>query len=97
MRTNELTHPVIGNGFFALMAKALTPSTQRRESLPLPATAGVVAAEDEPRRGFLERLDAWFWAQEQRANEAYLSRATDVYDLEARIRDLERGAIRRYY
>jgi hypothetical protein len=95
MRTNELTHPVIGNGIFAPMAKALSPSTQRRESLP--ATAGLMAAEDEPRRGLLERLDAWFWAQEQRATEAYLSRANDVYDLEARIRDLERGAIRRYY
>ncbi len=95
MRTNELTHSVIGNGFFAVMAKALTPSTHRRE--PVPAAAGVAATEDEPSRGFLERLDAWFWTQEQRANEAYLSKAKDVYDLEARIRDLERGAIRRYH
>ena len=49
------------------------------------------------RRGFLERLDHWFWAQQQRDLEAYLAKATDVYDLEARIRAIERNTSIPYY
>jgi hypothetical protein len=45
----------------------------------------------------LERLDHWFWRQQQRAVEAYLAKATDVYDLEARIRALERNVPHPYY
>ncbi len=79
---------------FALMASALASPPhsewsierqQRPQELP--------AAENAPaRRSLLERLDHWFWKQEQRAIEAHLAEATDIHDLEARIRDLERGA-----
>ena len=51
----------------------------------------------EPRSSWLDRLDAWFWRREQKAREAYLARSTDVFDLERRIRDLERRPIARYY
>lgn len=51
----------------------------------------------EPRSSWLDRLDAWFWRREQKAREAWLARSTDVFDLERRIRDLERRPISRYY
>jgi hypothetical protein len=47
---------------------------------------------EEPRRGLLDRIDQWFWGLEQRALEARLAEATDTYDLEVRIREIERGA-----
>jgi hypothetical protein len=84
---------------FALMASALAPPTrsewpsERQQHVPEPA-----AAENAPaRRGLLERLDHWFWRHEQRAMEAHLAKSTDIYDLEKRIRDLERGTPRLHY
>jgi hypothetical protein len=47
--------------------------------------------------GFLERLDRWFWRQQLREREAYLSGAQDIFELEARIRRLERSVGGRYY
>jgi hypothetical protein len=85
----------LGLGIFALMARALTPAWvqtekhQRSDAAPIAAPA--------PRPGLLDRLDTWFWRIEQRALEAHLSKAVDVYDLEARIRDLERGGRYRCY
>ena len=50
-----------------------------------------------PRKiGLLERLDRWFWAQQQRDMEAYLAQSVDVHDLEQRMRNLERSAWHRY-
>lgn len=57
----------------------------------------VAAVETAPRSGFLDRLDAWFWRQAQKEQEAYLAKSRDVFDLERRIRALERGEITRYY
>lgn len=39
-----------------------------------------------------ERLDSWFWRKRQSAREAYLARSADVFEVERRIRALERGA-----
>jgi hypothetical protein len=36
-------------------------------------------------------LDRWLWKQHQRETEAWLAQSTDVHDLEARIRHLERN------
>lgn len=49
-----------------------------------------------PRAGLWDRLDHWFWRQTQREREAYLAGAQDIYDLEARIRRLERSGGGRY-
>jgi len=46
---------------------------------------------------FLERLDRWFWRQQVREREAYLSGAQDIFELEERIRRLERSVGSRYY
>jgi len=60
-------------------------------------TTGTTGAEIRPRkRGWLERLDRWFWAQQQRDIEAYLARSEDIHDLEQRMRNLERSQWHRY-
>ena len=41
---------------------------------------------------WLDRLDTWFWKQEMKRQEAFLARSTDVFDLERRMRTLERGS-----
>ena len=87
---------------FALMAKAMSMQPLGHEAMELRQPDERVperpAAEDAPlRRGLLERLDHWLWKHEQREVEAHLAKSTDIYDLEARIRDLERGVLYRYY
>jgi len=36
-------------------------------------------------------LDRWLWKQRMRETEAWLAQSKDVFELEARIRELERG------
>jgi hypothetical protein len=87
-----------GFAIFTLLATAFAPplggfdEAQRR---PVTDAAPDEAAAPAPR--LLDRLDAWFWRMEQRAVEEYLGKAQDVYDLEVRIRDLERAPMSRYY
>ena len=57
---------------------------------------GVTKAPQAPRK-LLDRLDAWFWRQEQRRREAYLGRSRDLFDLERRMEAIDRGAFTRYY
>ncbi len=47
--------------------------------------------------GLLARLDRWFWQQEQREREAYLAQSSDIYDLERRMRLLERDGHNRLF
>ena len=42
-------------------------------------------------RGLFERLDRWLWRQQLRAREAYLAQSKDIFELEQRIRILERA------
>ena len=48
------------------------------------------------RRGLLDCLDQWQRSQRQRAVERYLAKATDLCDLEARVRALDRPVGHRY-
>jgi len=100
MQTRQLsmTDPA-GLGLFPLLAKVLTHPARPADAFEPRAESGVSASQSTPvrRRGFLERLDRWFWAQQQRDLEAYLARATDVYDLEARIHAIERNKSIPYY
>lgn len=97
MNANRL--PVDDLGVFALIATALAIKPPGPDALDRGYLAAAApAAEDRPpRRSWLDRLDQWLWKCEQRDVEAHLAKAKDVYDLEARIRDLERGALYRYY
>jgi len=60
-----------------------------------PAVGEAAPAADSP--SILERLDRWFWRQQLRERELYLSGAQDIFDLEDRIRRLERSVGSRYY
>ena len=100
MRTNELSLKMVRRpGIFSPLAKALvrpSPETDARKRRDMRATRDT--AEAPPRRqGPFERLDHWFWTRKQRDVEAYLATAADVYDLEARIRTLERNVPHPYY
>ena len=55
------------------------------------------APENTTRRNLLDRLDAWFWRQRQRTDESYLAQSQDVFELERRMRELERSVGSRYY
>lgn len=100
MRTRQLsmTDPA-GLGIFPLIAKALMflppqpVALERRDAAP----CDVPASPPERRRGWLDRLEHWLWRQEQREIEAYLAKATDIYDLEARLRAIDRNAFRPYH
>jgi hypothetical protein len=46
--------------------------------------------------GFFERLDRWFWRQEMKEREAWLAESKDIFELEARMRMLERVGSRYY-
>ena len=76
--------------------------------LDAPALAGVSAgrkpasaANRDPVRTrpltLLQRLDRWLWQQHVREREAYLAQSKDIFELEARMRGLERAVDSRYY
>jgi hypothetical protein len=48
-----------------------------------------VARVAAPTLSIWDRLDRWFWRQEQRRLEAYLGTSTDLVELEQRMRALE--------
>ena len=99
MRPNQLSMDDPGGlGIFPLIARALMfPPPQTETFERQDAAADRAAKAPERRRGWLERLDRWFWRQQQRDVEAYLAKSSDVYDLEARIRALERNVVHPYY
>jgi len=87
-----------GFAVFTLLATAFAPSPgASAEAQPRPGTDVAPDETAAPAPRLLDRLDAWFWKMEQRALEEYLGKAQDVYDLEVRIRDLERAPMSRYY
>jgi hypothetical protein len=43
------------------------------------------------RKSWADRLDTWFWKQEMKRREAYLAQSSDIFDLERRMRGLERS------
>ena len=94
-------HSLIGH-VSTLLAEALGGFRGRQPAArgskprgPTQRTAPKVSAER--RCSWLDRLDAWFWRQEQKAREDYLARSTDIFELERRMRALERNPISRYY
>jgi hypothetical protein len=67
-------------GAWAKLTQALIFDPLRREA----------RAPKQRSDGFFDRLDGWLWRQAQREQHAYLARSRDIYDLEQRIRRLER-------
>jgi hypothetical protein len=83
----ERAASLIGNAMMPQVGRS--DLNARRASTSVPATTGG--------GNLLDRLDTWFWRQRQRADEAYLAQSQDVFDLERRIRTLERSVGSRYY
>jgi hypothetical protein len=95
LRTKQVPLDDVGGlGIFNLLAQALAVLPWERERAERDAAAAIAR---RPRPGLLDRLDGWFWRHKQRALDGHLSRAKDVYELEARIRNLERSRFSRYY
>jgi hypothetical protein len=77
----------------------------------LVGTTGATAGPDHPRasrptgrryeraagRSLLDRLDQWVWSSHQRDLEHSLASASDLADLERRLKASERTAFYRYY
>jgi Protein of unknown function (DUF3563) len=70
---------------------------QVRSSSPLAPHPDSDARPSKSRRSLLDRLEAWHWRHSEKEREAYLARATDVFDLERRIAAIERTNPIRYY
>src|SRR5438067_944292 len=111
MRSHGITSPSAAERYFddsfigqlsVLFAEALG-GTRRRQvprlvaKPPVSAKRPQSAAVAERRRSWLDRLDTWFWRRRQQEREAYLAESTDVFELERRIRALERQSVWPYY
>ena len=105
MRTYEISSPGAAELYFndsfvgdvaSLVGAALAGFGGGRGNTR-PGRPGATARAESQKRGLLDRLDAWFWRQQQNAREDYLAGARDVYDLERRIDALDRGSVTRYY
>jgi hypothetical protein len=66
---------------------------------PLGGAPGSSSQVDPPAgpAGVWTRLEGWFRRARQSDDEAFLAAATDLADLERRVRRLERGVDARYY
>jgi hypothetical protein len=91
--TNYPFSEAADRGFVSLLAAVLNGAM----TAPLSGSQrgpNLAATETAPTVGWLERFDRWAARQRQRDRERYLARSTDIFELEARIRELER---RPYY
>jgi hypothetical protein len=81
-------------GAWAKLTHALIFDPLRREGEPENRPA---QSADTRSSGILERIDRWFWRKQMRDRETYLAGAQDIFELEERIRRLERSGGSRYY
>ena len=81
-------HSIFGQ-LYTLIAEALQRGAPRRTA----ATRG----REDAQATWLDRLDGWFWRQQQAEREAYLAASADVFELERRLEALDRGRGARYY
>ena len=68
------------------------------EALRGPERKDAEPLESSVQPNWLDRIDQWVWRHALKRRDAYLAQATDLYDLEARLRALDRDmGSRRYY
>ena len=89
-----------------LMGAALSgPVTRSAVALPedpMPLRPEPVDRQESPSQprnegGLLERLEQSLWRQRQRELEGHLAGASDVAEVERRLRERERSLLQRYY
>ena len=92
MRTND--PPLYDNsvaGILARLTHGILHDANKRAQEDGAAPASAFANTVSKPRGWLDRLDTWCWKQEMKSREAFLAKSTDIFDLEQRMRRLERG------
>ena len=109
MSTNDIASPNAAERYFnhslvgqaaMLLAEMLgafrggNPALSRRTAK---RAARRAAKQPTPDAKWLDRLDTWFWRQEQKSRDAYLAQSRDVFDLERRMEALDRGTVTPYY
>jgi hypothetical protein len=103
MRTHEISSPraaelYFTHSFIGDIAAFLTNVHRGLAAWKRPAHADRGARSPESgQRRLLDRVDAWFANQDQKARERYLAASRDVFDLERRIDAIDRGNVHRYY
>lgn len=86
-----------------MVQRSMAPETSPGQPERTPASGtpagqegGADAAGGHSLKGWLtrawRRLETWSWQRQMRQREAYLAQATDLVDLEARMRDLDGDA-----
>ena len=88
MRTND--PPLYDNSLTGILAR-LTHGILQDASERAQKDSAAPATTVSKHRGWLDRLDTWFWKREMKSREAFLAKSTDIFDLEQRMRRLERG------
>ncbi len=81
----RLTHGILQDANERAQEKSGPPSAAGN------ASASSSAGSSASSLGWLDRLDTWFWKQEMKSRDAFLAQSTDIFDLERRMRCLERG------
>jgi hypothetical protein len=93
--TNAVLHEGVWSRASVRSADALgskRPDAQKRPE------GGSRHANTTPRSiGLLERIDRWFWRQAVRDRERYLAGSQTIFELEERMRHLERIGSRYYW
>ena len=79
----------------SLFAAGLSAPSATRA--PYPDVPAVSAKPTANGGSLLDRLDRWLWKARQRDLERALTFATDVVDVERRLRERERSLLQRYY
>ncbi len=64
---------------------------QEKNTLAASDVTNAVADSSAGLSGLLDRVDTWFWRREMKSHEAFLAQSIDIFDLERRMRCLERG------
>ena len=92
MRTND--PPLYDSSLTGILARLthgiLQDANERAQKDSIVPSSTFASTVSRP-RGWLDRLDTWFWKQEMKSREAFLAQSTDIFDLEQRMRRLERG------
>jgi Protein of unknown function (DUF3563) len=79
-------------GVLATLTHGILLDANERAQEDSGARANASANSPAISNSWLDRVDAWFWKQEMKRRETFLAQSSDIFDLERRMRRLERGS-----